>query len=161
MAFTVSPDGQHIAFVAGPRHPQIYIMNLNTRHIRRVSPKDMEARFPSFSPDGRMLLYAARKAGAKSSTPYALYLYSLEQGTHRPLLRLRDRSLWGMFLPDGQHILCVQSRFHPDNTWGPIPARLGAGYWKEEKYLLARLDGTLLRPLPVRDISMGRPLTPR
>lgn len=158
--FTISPDGQHIAFVAGPRHSHIYVMNLNTRHIKQVSPENMEACYPHFSPDGRLLLYAARKADSKSSTPYALYLYSLEHKTHRYLVGLPNRSLWGMFLPDGKHILCVQSQFKQDYTWGPIFAWMGAGYWKIEACHVAHLDGTLLHPLPTRRVVLGRPVAP-
>ena len=58
-----SPDAQRILFVASNRnshrHPQIYEMNLSTLEERRITYQDGECFDPTYSGDGRGLVYSS------------------------------------------------------------------------------------------------------
>ncbi|MCX7992578.1 MAG: hypothetical protein N2651_02790 [Fimbriimonadales bacterium] len=159
--FTVSPDGKYIAFVGGPRSAQVYLLNLETRTVQRVSPEGTEAIMPSFSPDGKQLLYSARPARDKSSAPYTLYLYSLDRQSTRPLLALPQHSVWGIFLPDGKHLLVSKAEFQQDFTWGPLFALTGAGTWRDRGYLVVHVDGTIRHTVSLPHIHYSRSPTAR
>src|SRR5262245_9618286 len=57
-----SPDGEHIAFAAGPMRdkPSIYVMNPDGSNVRRVSAEPAWVRFLQWLPDGQTLAYADR-----------------------------------------------------------------------------------------------------
>lgn len=61
---TFSPDGKKMAFVSkrsGP--PQIYIKDLNTGHVRRLTYKGRYNTSPSWSPNGDMIAYSGSVEG--------------------------------------------------------------------------------------------------
>ena len=57
-AGSVSPDGNFVAFVASLRDkPQVYLLNLRSKEVRRLSFEGGQATSPRFSPKGNILIY--------------------------------------------------------------------------------------------------------
>jgi len=54
-----SPDGRRIAFDSDRKGflSAIWIVNLNTGHLKRLTPPDMEGFFPDWAPDGSKVLF--------------------------------------------------------------------------------------------------------
>jgi Tol biopolymer transport system component len=65
VTFAVSPDGQHIAFSAAD--DDLYLLSLEKRRVSRLTKTDVRESSPSFSPDGKALIYAATVDGRKGS----------------------------------------------------------------------------------------------
>ena len=55
----ISPNGKHIAYVAGVGDPMLWIRDLDREEPREIEGTE-GARFPSWSPDSEFILFAAR-----------------------------------------------------------------------------------------------------
>ena len=72
-AGSISPDGRYLAFVYDKGlGPQIYLMNLETKKIFRVSFEGKYNTSPRFSPKGDYLLYLSQSSGTR------LILYNIK-----------------------------------------------------------------------------------
>ncbi|MBI3291202.1 MAG: PD40 domain-containing protein [Elusimicrobia bacterium] len=110
-----SPDGQRIAYLSDRTgYPDVYVLDLETnrevpldirRFLRRVDRISTRGSALSWSPNGRWLAFAGRRAGKD-----ALFLYDLR---HRRLRRYRvklDAVAEPVFTPDGQSLVFVGMR---------------------------------------------------
>jgi TolB protein len=67
-----SPDRSRIAFVAA-RTPgdqssrALYVMNADGKGVRRLTTEGFDARWPSWSPDGRSIVFAHKATGRTGS----------------------------------------------------------------------------------------------
>ena len=98
-----SPDGTHIAFDSdrdGER--AVYVADADGNHARRVSGKGFAA-VPSWSPDGRSLVFA--RAEPAHPRVWNLWQLTLASGELRRLTSHAYGQPWGgSWFPDGQRI---------------------------------------------------------
>lgn len=99
----VSPDGEQIAFDSdrdGARG--VYVADVDGRGVRRVSG-DGFAALPSWSPDGRALLYA--RAEPRRPEVWNLWSVNLESGQRVRLTSHDAGQPWGgSWFPDGRRV---------------------------------------------------------
>ena len=97
----LSPDGRSIAFVA---LNDLWIMPIGGRP-ERLTNDDFHEVNPTFSPDGRRLLYSSDRAGTED-----LYVRTLPTGTERRLTALDSAEVSGVFSPDGTQVAFQDQR---------------------------------------------------
>jgi serine/threonine-protein kinase len=81
----LAPDGRMIAFQSARPSPAIYVMELPSRKLRRLTERS--ASDLAWSSDGREILYTDRLAGrpGPSAAPSKLFAVDLASGRSRPL----------------------------------------------------------------------------
>jgi Tol biopolymer transport system component len=120
-----SPDGKKIAFtvahyvpgtLTSVRPPEIWVMDPNGRHLRRLTA---DGEFANWSPDSKRLVYD-RASGRVN--PFETDLYTMRaDGSHQRLLnRQAGSDLMAYWSPDGDHIAYV----HVDSYWTGVVAPL-------------------------------------
>jgi len=95
-----SPDGRRIAFVSDRKNymdsselppdfkmsdfdyqrRDVYIVDMDTKNLRRITDTPYEASTPIFSPDGKKIAYVSDANGISN-----VYLYNLETGDNYPI----------------------------------------------------------------------------
>ena len=95
MTPALSPDGEHVAFVA--------LNDLWTMRIgqapHRITNDSAYQTDPAWSPDGRYVIYSSDKAGTPD-----LYVHDTQTGTNRRVTLLDDAALSAAWSPDGSTI---------------------------------------------------------
>jgi Tol biopolymer transport system component len=132
VAFDVSPDGRQVVFtdVQG----DLYLLQLATRKVVRLTATDAVEARPAFSPDGKSIAYSAAIPG---STYPALWIRSVDGTKARQLTRGIDGGDGSpSFLADGRSLVFARSI--------RIPQSAGGSTWSSDVYLIER-DGRGLR----------------
>jgi Tol biopolymer transport system component len=134
VAFAVSPDGQRIAFSAADG--ELYLLTLDTRRVARLTKTDVTESSPSFSPDGKAIIYAASVQGREGS---CVYFRSLDGKEVRQLTNDADRSdAAPTFSPDGMQIAFTRAYRHR-------PYSMGGWIWDQYDVCVVSRDGKNLR----------------
>ena len=134
VAIAVSPDGQHIAFSAAD--DDLYLLSLDTRRASRLTKTDATESSPSFSPDGKVLIYAATVEGRKGS---CIFSRTLDGKDVRQLTNDAERSdASPKFSPDGMQIAFTRAFRHR-------PYSMGGWTWDQYDVCVMSRDGTNLR----------------
>lgn len=103
----LSPDGKHVAFVMGKAYkpdadhdPQkaIYLINVETQAMRRLTGGDATNDQPVWSPDSRTLAFLSNRRNAKEMQ---LYVIDIHGGEAQALTDLRGRVDVPQWSPDG------------------------------------------------------------
>jgi TolB protein len=104
-----------LAFVrAGARPPEIFVGDLTTGSVRRVTGHRRDSLSPSFSPDGRRIAYHSGSLPTSEDEPppqYDIYVVNVDGTGVRRLTRDRLYSTEPEFSPDGRRILFAEARF--------------------------------------------------
>ncbi len=109
----VSSNGKEIAFVV---RGDIYVTSVDYGTTRRITNTASQERSPSFSPDGRMLVYAGFRNGswnlytatiAKASEPFFFAASSVKE---EPLLESADETFQPIFSPKGGEVAYLSDR---------------------------------------------------
>ncbi|WNJ88553.1 S41 family peptidase [Bosea sp. 685] len=108
-----SPTGKEIALVT---RGDIFVASLNGRYVKRITRTPGEERNPSFSPDGRKLVYAAERDGRWSL--YEAGIVDPEEKSFFEATRIEERLLQAgkedamtpVFAPDGKHVAYIANR---------------------------------------------------
>jgi tricorn protease-like protein len=111
-----TPNGREIVFASNRAHPKsqiarLYVMNADGTGVRRLTRGDLDAREPSFSPNGKWVVYAAHvlRASGLVTDAGAIDLISANGSKVRfltPKLRDADYPTWS---PDGRWIAFVNT----------------------------------------------------
>jgi Tol biopolymer transport system component len=110
-----SPDGTMLA-VSGrhegdPQHAEsIWVMKVDGSGARRLTPLDMDAQQPSWSPDGRRIAFVSAEAGR-----FRIYVMNTDGTARRPLTDgpQDENPMWS---PDGSMIAFFRGAGGP-NLW--------------------------------------------
>lgn len=99
-----SPDGSRLAVVLSSRagNPDIYILNLRTNHLHRVTYDRSIETEPAWLPDGTSLVYTSNRGGSAQ-----LYEQSLDTSRHRRLTFEGSYNARAQVTSDGKHIAMV------------------------------------------------------
>jgi len=99
-----SPDGGSIAFSSDrDGNWEIYIMDLGTRVVRRLTDGPESARHPAWSPDGQRIAF--RSSSGPTAAPAALWLIGADGSGRRKVAdNAVSRPTWS---PAGRHIAFV------------------------------------------------------
>jgi Tol biopolymer transport system component len=106
-----SPDGQFIAFTVydssrGQGSEELYILNVNSGEIRRLTNNHYRDDAPSWSPDGRQLVFTSAEDGYNE-----LHIIDVTTGERRQLTRFTIGYIpsWS---PDGKTIMFMSNIDH-------------------------------------------------
>lgn len=100
------PDGQGTALAFSAADGDLYLLQLRSRSVERLTQTDSEESTPAFSPDGQRVAYAAGLPGGATS----LFEYSLASRTTRRLTFQDDvRDLSPRYSPDGSQIVFTRA----------------------------------------------------
>ena len=91
----VSPNGRHIAYVAGPDAPTLWVRDIDRVEPRRLAGTEGAGPFPFWSPDSRFLGFVARNELKK---------ISIDGGLPITLCQLPGSYTGGSWSPDGQTV---------------------------------------------------------
>jgi Tol biopolymer transport system component len=92
---TLSPDGEHVAFVA---LNDLWVMRIG-QPPRRITNDSAYQVDPAWSPDGRYLAYSSDKAGTQD-----LYIHDMQTGTDCQVTSRDDAVVSAAWSPDGSQI---------------------------------------------------------
>jgi Tol biopolymer transport system component len=149
-----SPNANEVVFASNRAHPKsgidnLYLISANGSHLRRLTRDRFDAREPTFSPDGKRIVYAAHVLD--SSNDYTeqgtIDLISTDS-THRRSLTsgLRGDASVPTWSPDGRWIAFVDT----------VSTDSGAGS-RSDLYVVRR-DGTGLHRLAIDIDDWSQPL---
>lgn len=119
-----SPDGRQIAFMGkGPRKPwRIYLVHRDGGPIREASTGDDNQGAPSWSPDGRSLVYA--NVSCSGTQACGVRRIDLSRGT-TSMVQDSQGLRTARWSPDGKHIAALQPERHE-----VVLFDLSTGHWR-------------------------------
>lgn len=111
LTFDVSPQGDKIVFPAkGKGFWDLYLLDLHTLKVTRLTETDAWEQYPRFSPDGQWIVYSATVHARNIKAPSHLFIRSVDGKEVYQLTQERGASDWApMFTPDGSWILFWRS----------------------------------------------------
>lgn len=137
IAFSVAPQGDRLVFVGdGAGGHDLYLLNLATLRVERVAETPEYEADPSFSPDGRSIVYTASLPGDRADH---VFLRSLESGKVRQLTSEDANDTSPCVSPDGELIVFERGLRY---SWGGKGAN-----WSPDVLCTIRTDGTDLRQI--------------
>lgn len=92
---TLSPDGEHLAFIA---LNDLWMMRIG-HSTRRLTDDPFYQADPDWSPDGRYLVYSSDKSGVQN-----LYVHDMQTGTDQRLTSRDDAAVAASWSPNGSKI---------------------------------------------------------
>ena len=133
IAFTVSPDGRQVVFVADDG--DLYLLTLETKKVSSLGKTEESESSPRFSPDGRSIVYMSKLKGRKGN---CLFVRPLD-GQRRQITddpNVADVS--PSFSPDGRQVVFSRAYRHR-------PYSMGGWTWDDYDIALVDRDGTNFR----------------
>lgn len=110
-----SPDGSQIVYSSFQYNivrRDLYIIDLDTRKIERITDGIGDYNSPAWSPDGRYIAYQ----GILLNTTWDIYLYDLQTGEHRVLYASGGTDGRPAWSPDGQQLIFESEHVPAGNT---------------------------------------------
>jgi len=140
VAFNISPDGKQVVFSSADA--DLYLLDLKTRRVRRLTNSKAVETAPAFSPDGKSIAYVSDVQGSGGTFVFVRSL----NGTQVQRLT-RGRSVGDTapcFSPDGKHIAFVRAR---------RPGGIGLVAWHRYGVYIMDRNGSNLRRLTHHEYS--------
>lgn len=144
ITFDIHPSGDRVVFTAkGNGTRDLYLLDLKTRRVTRLSDTPAFESDPAFSPDGKWIVYSALPKPDNPKSPAYLYLLNLETKATRQLTSGQGTSDSApVFVLNGSRILF--SRAHRVRRYS-----MGGYVWDRASLYIIRPDGTGERALPL------------
>ena len=152
LTFDLSPDGKQIVFnpvANGARN--LFLLDLNSLRLTRLTDTSDYQTSPAFSPDGRSLVYAAGRPGDRADH---LFVRDLDTGRVTQLTSADANDCSPTFSPDGLHIVFTRDTHY--NCCGLATSWSGGGaVWSIDR------DGSgIRRLLPTNVFATSPHLSP-
>ena len=120
VTFGISPRGDKLVFNAvGDGGRDLYVLDLNSLAVERLAATPDYEVAPSFSPDGKSVVYAAGKPGDRADH---LFVRRLDRNEIKQLTAEDANDSAPEFSPDGLHIAFTRDKTY---NWGGLAARWG------------------------------------
>jgi TolB protein len=101
-----SPDGKNLAMVLSRGgDPEIFVMNIANRKLRRITRHHGIDTEPSWSPDGKTIVFTSDRGGRPQ-----IYQLELETNFLERLTFVGDYNARARLLPGGKHLVFVHRR---------------------------------------------------
>jgi TolB protein len=118
----VAPSGHAIVFNAiGTGGRDLYVLRLDDLRVERVADTPEYETEPSFSRDGKYLVYSAGKPGEKADH---IFKRPVSGGPARQLTHADANDSSPRFSPDGGSVVFARDK---TNNWGGLAAKLSLG----------------------------------
>jgi Tol biopolymer transport system component/C-terminal processing protease CtpA/Prc len=111
---TVSADGKQVASVM---RGEIFVSSVDYKYTKRITDSEAQDNMPSFSPDGKSLVYASEKSGvwslhiAKIHRPEESCFFNATLIDDEPLFKPSDAErMYPKYSPDGKEIAFIENR---------------------------------------------------
>lgn len=149
ITLAVSPDGREIVFTgAGEEQRDLYLWNLKTSQVTALTHTESLKTYPSFSPDGKWIVYAAGKPGERADH---IVLQSLDGRHVQQLTSEADANdACPVFLSNGKQILFLRSKVYI--TGGMVQW----GSWRGTQVYVMGTDGKSVHPISQTYNSLER-----
>ncbi len=111
--FAVSPDGQEVAFVS---RGEVFVTSVDFSRTKRITDTPEQERSVSFSPDGRVLLYAGERDGSWNVYTTTLadqdeeWFYAATALEEEAVVATDEEEFQPRFSPDGTEIAYLAER---------------------------------------------------
>ena len=143
VTFDIAPNGRSIIFVGieQGRH-NLYLLDLSTKHVTRLtSTEDIEGS-PKFSPDGKSYIYTSSSGKMK---PAHVFIQTLD-GKIKKQITTGETSddNFPAFSPDGSHIVFARASWHR-------PYSMGGMVW--DNWNLYTIDENGNNLLPITNLN--------
>jgi Tol biopolymer transport system component/C-terminal processing protease CtpA/Prc len=113
-AKTVSSDGKQVAVVM---RGEIFVSSVDYKYTKRITHTAAREDMPSFSPDGKSLIYASERTGvwnlylAKTSREDESFFFNATVIEEEPLFKPSETEyMYPKYSPDGKEIAFIQDR---------------------------------------------------
>jgi len=114
VAFDVSPDGRKVVFT--DVNSDLYLLDLQTRKVARLTTTEAWEAAPAFSPDGKSLAYSVTAPGTEFA---ALWIRTLDGRVIRQLTRgVAEADYAPSFFAGGESLVFARSARIPLDTGG-------------------------------------------
>jgi Tol biopolymer transport system component len=101
-----APDGRRLVFGSSrDKHFQLYVMDADGHHVRRLTHSAAMDMRPAWSPDGARIVFTSNRDGH-----YELYLIHPDGTDLRRLTHHAERSDYAAWHPDGRRLAVVAER---------------------------------------------------
>jgi Tol biopolymer transport system component len=148
VTFRISPQGDRLAFNAiGDGGRDIYVLDLGTLAVKAIATTPDYEVDPSFSPDGKSVVYAAGKPGDRADH---LFVRSLARNDVKQLTAEDANDSSPEFSPDGSQIVFTRDLTY---NWGGLAANWGG----DEVVCVVNADGSGFRQVTKRDYFAYNP----
>ena len=120
-----SPDGRSVAFESNRQGTSaVFVVEVESRALRRLTPADADAFQPGWSPDGRRIVFGMKRGDASD-----LYTVNRDGSDLTPVTVQPGSQFYASFSPDGRSILFgVQFPERRDVYYVGVVAFDGNGY---------------------------------
>ena len=145
--FDFSPDGRLMVFNGlGRGDGDLYLLDVTSCKVRRLTDSDENEQYPRFSPDGKHIVYSASLPGPERNYPWHLYLYNVNDGTTEQLtFDTSRRDSCPSFSSDGTRVAFDGTTPVPDGNY-PGGVYIVDVKSKECRQLIHGRNNAMLRP---------------
>lgn len=117
-ASSLSPSGRHIAFVATKNNQcDLWLWDLETSSGKALTEDDFAEDEPTFTPDGRFLIYGGNKAWDVQSFRRDLFIRELATGSERRLTSGGEFNRSPSVSPSGDRVAFISDRGGVSDIW--------------------------------------------
>lgn len=115
-----SPDGEKIAFVSidNSGFIDLYVYDIGRDELLRLTNDTYDDRDPSWSPNGRQLVFSSDRTALGHSNAYNLFTYDLDHGSIDYLTFGDHHDFSPRWSADGQRVVYISTRREADGRFG-------------------------------------------